>query len=73
MRYLNKPLNYQEKSNLIDMLIGCKNRICVTDDIFELVKLQGYACEYISLLAQNRLLELELKQNDWTYKYSFNL
>lgn len=63
---LSKKLSSKEKDNTIDLLRGCVNRICVTDDLKELIGLIGSANYYISRLADNRALELETKKvNDF--------
>lgn len=61
---LDKPLRRRERDNTIDLLRGCVNRICVTDDKLELVRLMGSANYYISRLAENRILELENQEID---------
>ena len=61
---LDKPLTRVEQENNIDMLIGCKNRICVTDDVKELLSLVYSASYYINLLAQSRYLELKEREAD---------
>lgn len=55
---IDKPLTQVERDNRIDMLEGCKNRICVTDDLDELLSLLYSATYYINILAQSRYLEL---------------
>ena len=59
---LDKPLTQIERDNSIDMLIGCKNRICVTDDVKELLSLVYSATYYINILAQSRYLELKERE-----------
>lgn len=61
---LDKPLSRQERDNTIDLLRGCINRICVTDDKLELVRLTGSATCYISRLSESRILELENREID---------
>lgn len=61
---LDKPLCRQERDNTIDLLRGCVNRICVTDDKRELVRLMGSANYYISRLGESRILELENREID---------
>ena len=55
---LDKPLSTTERHNAFDMLRGCCNRICVTDDPKELINLIGSAHYYVNLLAQSRILQL---------------
>lgn len=59
-----KVLSRQERDNMIDLLRGCVNRICVTDDERELIRLMGSANHYISRLAESRSLELENREID---------
>lgn len=61
---LDKPLCRQERDNTIDLLRGCVNRICITDDKRELVRLMGSANYHISRLAESRILELENREID---------
>lgn len=56
---MDKPLTLNERDNAIGMLEGCKNRICVTYDVKELLSLVYSANYYINLLAQSRYLELK--------------
>lgn len=56
---IDKPLTQIERDNAIGMLIGCKNRLCITDDVVELLVLVASATQYIHLLAQSRYLELK--------------
>lgn len=55
---LDKPLTEIEQDNKIAMLEGCKNRLCVTDDISELFTLLYSATNYLIILAESRYLEL---------------
>ena len=48
----------------IDMLRGCINRICVTDDETEVYKLCVYAQKYLFDLADYRIKKLELGKNE---------
>lgn len=61
---LDKPLTRIERDNEIDLLKGCINRICVTDDEKELIRMIGSANYRISRLAESRSLELEAKKVD---------
>lgn len=56
---LDKPLTEIEQDNTILMLNGCKNRLCVTDDISELFTLLYSATNYLIILAESRYLELK--------------
>lgn len=61
---LDIPLTRVEQENNIYMLIGCKNRICVTNDVKELLSLVYLATYYINILAQSRYLELKEREAD---------
>ena len=61
---LDKPLTDVERRNHIDMLEGCKNRICVTNDVKELFVLLGSAEYHLNYLAQSRFLELKEREAD---------
>lgn len=61
---LDKPLSRKERDFEIDLLRGCVNRICVTDEKLELVRLVGSANYHISRLAESRILELENREID---------
>lgn len=63
---MDKPLSNQEKFNNVDILKGCVNRICVTDDVYELFNLIGSASVYLHRLAQSRFLELKDDENNDT-------
>lgn len=56
---IDKPLSRKERDNKIDLLNGCINRICVSDDKLEIVRMMGSAIRCISLLAESRILDLE--------------
>lgn len=62
MRLMDKPFSTIEKENEIRMLDGCVCRICVSDDELEISRMVGFACAYISMLAQSRLLQLKEKR-----------
>lgn len=71
MKIIDKPFLKIEKDNMLRMLDGCICRICVSDKPEEIVRMIGFANNYISTLAQNRMNELkekakklELKRND---------
>lgn len=63
MRLLDKPLTKAEKDNILRMLDGCICRVCVSDDPEEIVKMVGFANDYISMLAYSRMKQLK----DWQY------
>ncbi len=56
---LDKPLTRVERDNEIDLLEGCKNRICITDDVGELFSLLHSATNILNILARSRYLELK--------------
>ena len=59
-----KALSCKERNNTIDLLRDCVNRICVTDDDRELIRLMDSANHCISRLAESRSLELENREID---------
>lgn len=61
---LDKPLTRRERDNEINLLEGCINRICITDNEKELIRMIGSANYRISRLAESRSLELEAKKVD---------
>ena len=48
-------------SNSVDMLLGCKNRMCITDDSNELVLLYEGALRHIKHLYMLNLERLQIK------------
>lgn len=61
MKLMDKPYNNIEKDNAVRMLEGCICRICVSDDPLEIVRMVGFANDYIAMLAQNRMMQLKEK------------
>ena len=59
MRLLDKPFNYSEKDNTLRSLDGCICRICVSDDPLEIVRMLGFANDYLAMLAQSRMMQLK--------------
>ena len=59
MRLLDKPFNYSEKDNVLRSLDGCICRICVSDDPLEIVRMLGFANDYLAMLAQSRMMQLK--------------
>lgn len=47
-----------EKENVLCMLQGCINRICVSDDPLEVVRLMGSANHYLAQLGCNSLVRI---------------
>lgn len=59
-----QPMNPQQKSNCISMLQGCINRICVSDDPFEIVSLVSGANKYLADLSCNSLCRIRDKKQE---------
>ena len=59
MRLLNKLLDKEEKEFLLDMLQGNIARICVSDDVEEVVAQLGFAIDRLSMLAYSRIKEIK--------------
>ena len=64
MKLLNKPISKQEKDNMLDSLNGNICRICVSDDVSEIIAMLGFATERLSMLAYSRILALEEANED---------
>ena len=63
MRLLDKPLDNYEKEDSLRMLKGCISRICVSDNPLEIVRMLGFANDYLAMLAQSRMMQLK-EQSD---------
>lgn len=63
MRLLDKPFDKAQKDNVLRMLDGCICRICVSDDPEEIIRMLGFATDYLSMLAYSRTKQLK----DWQY------
>lgn len=63
MRLLDKPFDDYEKEDSLRMLRGCISRICVSDNPLEIVRMLGFANDYLAMLAQSRMKQLK-EQND---------
>lgn len=59
MRLLDKSFNYAEKEDALRSLDGCICRICVSDDPLEIVRMLGFANDYLAMLAQSRIMQLK--------------
>ena len=59
MRLLDKPFDNFDKEDSLRSLKGCINRICVSEDPLEIVRMVGFANDYIAMLAQSRMMQLE--------------
>lgn len=55
---LDRPLNQNEVSNNKDMLIGCYNRMCITDDKAEFWRLYSSALSYLTNIIAHRSFDL---------------
>lgn len=62
MRLIDKPFTKQEKDNTLSSLDGCICRICVSDDPEEIVRMLGFANDYLSMLAYSRMKQIKEKQ-----------
>lgn len=58
MRLLDKPYDRANKDDALRMLDGCICRICVSDNPLEIVRMLGFANDYLSMLAQSRMMQL---------------
>lgn len=59
MRLIDEPFTKQEKDNMLDSLDGCICRICVSDDPEEIVRMLGFANDYLSMLAYSRMKQIK--------------
>ena len=64
MRLLDTPFNYAEKEDALRSLDGCICRICVSEDPLEIVRMLGFANEYLAMLAQSRMMQLKEKDDE---------
>ena len=64
MNLLDKPLGREEKDFLLDMLKGNIARVCVSDDVEEIVMHLGFAIDRLSMVAYSRIKELEEVEKD---------
>lgn len=62
MRLLDKPFNYLEKEDVLRSLDGCICRICVSENPLEITRMLGFANDYLAMLAQSRMMQLEEKE-----------
>ena len=63
MRLLDEPFNHLEKENALRSLDGCICRICVSEDPLEIVRMVGFANDYVAMLAQSRMMQLKEKDD----------
>lgn len=59
MKLLNKPIDKEEKDFLLDMLKGDIVRICISEDVEEIVAQLGFAIDRLSILAYSRVKQLK--------------
>lgn len=59
MKLIDKSYSHQEKEEALRTLDGCICRICVSDDPLEIVRMLGFANDYLAMLAQSRMLQLK--------------
>ena len=62
MRLMDKPFTREEKDSALRMLDGCIARICVSDNPIEIVRMVGFANDYISMLAQSNMLKIQAEK-----------
>ncbi len=62
MKLMDEPFDRYEKDNALRSLDGCICRICVSDDPLEIVRMLGFANDYLAMLAQNRMLQLRREE-----------
>ena len=60
MKLLDTPLSQLQKGNELDLLRGNINRICVSDDIEEIISSLGFATDRLHLIAYSRIKKLKL-------------
>lgn len=59
MKLLDKPYTREEKEDTLRMLDGCICRICVSDEAEEIVRMLGFANDYLSMLAYSRMKQIK--------------
>ena len=64
MKLIDRPLSRSEIDELLRMLDGCRCRICVSEDIEEIVRMLGFANDYLSILAYSRVKEILSRNSD---------
>ena len=62
MKLMDKPFDAHEKENALRSLDGCICRICVSENPLEIVRMLGFANDYLAMLAQNRMMQLKEKK-----------
>ena len=64
MRLLDKPYDRFHKDDALRSLDGCICRICVSDEPLEIVRMLGFANDYLAMLAQSRMLQLREQEEE---------
>lgn len=64
MKLLDKPLSREEVRSILDALDGNISRICVSDDMEEIVKSLGFAIDRLSMLAYSRVKGISNKEDN---------
>lgn len=65
MKLLDKPLDYEERKQLMMLIDGNIVRVCVSDDIEEIMSSLGFAIDRLSMIAYSRVKALSnAKDND---------
>ena len=59
MRLLDKPLTRDQKEELLRMLDGNIARLCVSDNIEEIISSLGFAIDRLNTMAYSRVKELK--------------
>lgn len=62
MKLIDRPLSRHEIDELLRLLDGCICRICVSEDVEEIVRLLGFANDYFSMLAYSRVKEINIRK-----------
>ena len=62
MRLMDKPFIREEKDDALRMLDGCIMRICTSDNPTEIIRMVGFANDYISMLAQSNMLKIQAEK-----------
>ena len=64
MRLLDKPMAKEDKEFLLDMLEGNIAKVCVSNDVEEIVVQLGFAIDKLSMLAYSRIKKLKEVEKD---------
>ena len=58
MKLLDNSMTRKEIYTATDMLEGCVNRLCVSNDQLEIVRMVEFINDYASMIAQSRIMEM---------------